>query len=51
MLLCTEIDSEIIVQSHDSTIMIRKIENASLVVTINKNYNTKTNIFINCKIF
>lgn len=46
MSLLSETDNEVIIHAHDSILMIRKIENASLVVTINKNTNNKKQTFM-----
>ena len=46
MSLLSETDNEVIIYVHDSIVMIRKIENASLVVTLNKNINNKKQTFI-----
>merc|ERR1719461_964852 len=46
MSLCTETDNEVIIYAHDSIIMVRKIEMASLVITINKNTNNKKQTFV-----
>mmetsp|Transcript_14320 Transcript_14320/g.21629 ORF Transcript_14320/g.21629 Transcript_14320/m.21629 type:complete len:266 (-) Transcript_14320:440-1237(-) len=46
MSLLSETDNEVIIHLHDTIVMIRKIENASLVVTIDKNANNKKQIFM-----
>eukprot|EP00484_Ammonia_sp_Unknown_P029124 CAMPEP_0197023886 /NCGR_PEP_ID=MMETSP1384-20130603/4527_1 /TAXON_ID=29189 /ORGANISM="Ammonia sp." /LENGTH=264 /DNA_ID=CAMNT_0042452181 /DNA_START=21 /DNA_END=815 /DNA_ORIENTATION=- len=46
MSLLSETDNEVMIHAHDSIVMIRKIENSSLVVTINKNANNKKQIFL-----
>jgi len=46
MSLCAETDNEVIIHAMDSIVMVRKIEMASLVVTINKNTVNKRQTFM-----
>lgn len=46
MSLCSETDNEVIIHAVDSIVMVRKIEMASLVVTINKNTVNKRQTFM-----